>query len=371
MNAPDQAVARMMQASAAGYAALAAERMLRRDPSLAERFGQESFRHWKENLTGRVQELAVAFSRSRPELFTRQVAWARLAFESREAPLEDLKASLECLRDVLAEELPEHLRASVPRWFQQAMEELETPTATRPERILGKSAHAELAAEYLQAVLAGDQRRAARKVLDAVEAGRLGFEAAHVDVILPVQVEIGRLWVMGEIGVAHEHVATATAKMLIGQLALRHPPEGDHGKRVITASVAGNAHDVAIQIVASFLEHDGFQVIHMGADVPAEDLCVAVLDFRPELVALSVTMPVQLEEAEEAVSLLTSLGREEMLEGHAEPHRVKVLFGGSVFAPDSSPAGLPGADAYAASPSEAVACARRLCGLPDAPLANS
>ena len=81
-------------------------------------------------------------------------------------------------------------------------------------QLLPDTAEGRLASEYLLAVLEGDRRRASHVILDTVDGGR-AIRDVYLQVLLPAQREVGRMWLVGEVNVAEEHFASATTKMVM------------------------------------------------------------------------------------------------------------------------------------------------------------
>ena len=138
-------------------------------------------------------------------------------------------------------------------------------------------------------------------VLDGSTPG-LTIPQIYLEVILPAQEEIGRMWVANEITVAEEHFATATSRTILAQLLARAPIRPSNGKTVMTAAVAGNRHDIGLQVVCDFFEMDGWRAIHLGADVPIGDLVAAVDGFQVDLLALSAAQSRHLEALRETIA---------------------------------------------------------------------
>ena len=96
----------LLERSAAGYAGFAASLMLDRDPGLRERQGPNALVSWRSHLTQRVLELAAAVLAGDSRLFLGRVTWSRKAFRARGQDDQDIRHSIQALRDVLAERLP-------------------------------------------------------------------------------------------------------------------------------------------------------------------------------------------------------------------------------------------------------------------------
>ena len=75
--------------------------MTERDPSFAARLEGDARRLWRGELKNRLDHLAEAVACRCPELLARNVQWSREAFESRGLPIDDLRASLEAMREYL------------------------------------------------------------------------------------------------------------------------------------------------------------------------------------------------------------------------------------------------------------------------------
>ena len=64
-----------------------------------------------------------------------------------------------------------------------------------------------------------------------------------------------------------------------------HPVK--HPSKVVVATVAGDIHDIGKNLVAIFLQVNGYPVIDLGVDVPAEQIIQAVEEHQPAVIALS------------------------------------------------------------------------------------
>jgi methanogenic corrinoid protein MtbC1 len=160
--------------------------------------------------------------------------------------------------------------------------------------------------DYLAALLAGDATRARWLVDEAVEAG-MEVRALYLDVLAPALAEVGERWVAGEVSVAHEHYATAVTQGILGVLAPHIRVAPASGRLAVVACTPGELHALGAQMVADFLEGEGWEVLALGASTPATDLAALVDDERPDLVALSTSVANNLEGAADAVRHLREL----------------------------------------------------------------
>jgi methanogenic corrinoid protein MtbC1 len=164
-----------------------------------------------------------------------------------------------------------------------------------PAMAENRDLHKRLMAEALSerfglALLEGETSAAEEVVRDAYDAG-LPQAVIHDAVVAPAMYRIGALWERGEIGVAHEHMATQTSLRVLALLReLYRVARGRRDQRVMLAAVQGEHHVVGLEMAASLLEEAGYDVVMLGPDVPTDALEDIVGEHRPEIVALSVTM---------------------------------------------------------------------------------
>lgn len=352
MSQSENFAAELLETSASGYAALATDRLVHQHPDVAARFAPDAVSTWKAALGQRIVELATALRLGEPRLFAARVAWARRAFEARDVPEADLRASLKTLAEVLSEELPEAVRRGPANMLEAALAELDRPDPGAGSYIDPQSATGRMALEYLATVLEGDSRKGMERVLAAVDAG-LEVQSAYLDVLVPAQREVGRLWHAGELGIVEEHVVTQTTERLMALLSHRAVRATTNGRTVICAAVAGNAHDIAVRVLADFFEIEGWRAVHLGANVPAAELASALQYFDGDLLVLSAALSVQLPKLAEAIAAVRRI----------EGRPVRVMVGGMAFSDAPEIWQKLAADGYAADARAAVRLAGQLVGL--------
>lgn len=161
-------------------------------------------------------------------------------------------------------------------------------------------------ADFLDALLARDSARARRVVECALGEGTPVPEL-YLSVLGPALREVGHRWAMGEINVAEEHYATAIAQSILDGLSrqLRRAPRD--GRLAVVTGTPGEQHALGARIVADFLEADGWEVILLGAGVPARDLVALVEHEQPDLVALSTATAGALDGVAEVLRALSAL----------------------------------------------------------------
>jgi methylmalonyl-CoA mutase cobalamin-binding domain/chain len=321
-----------------------------RCPELATRYGARGRAACLEDTRYHLRQLATAMAAAQPALFADYVSWTRAMLAARGIPADDLRTTLECLRDVLVPRLPEASQALAQATLAAGFGPLPQAPAPLPPMPPEDEPLADLASAYLDALLRGERQRAFRLILDAVETG-VELRALYLHVFQRTQQELGRLWQLNRIGVAHEHYCTAATQLLMAQLYPAILATAKTGRRFVAACVAGELHELGARMVADFLELEGWETYYLGANTPAESVVRMAVERQAHVVGISATMPFHVR----AVAALVAAVRSE-----EACKTVKVLVGGYPFtrAPDLWQ--RVGADGSARHAHEAVALANRL-----------
>ena len=353
MNQNNEFLSGVLRQGARALAGYASRELLEKHPEAEKGFQPDPFAGWKNWLAVRLEELAAAISANRPRLFISQIQWGKAVLEARGISPDSFRDSLVSLQDVLSSELAEHLRPPAVKYIDLALEAFDEPTEYLSSRLVTDTDLGRLASAYLLALLEGDRRRSSRLVLDALDRGQ-DVRDLYLQVLLPAQQELGRMWLFGEINVAEEHFASQTTKSVMAQLLARAKLQPSNGKTMLAAAVAGNQHDIGLEAVADFFEMDGWKTISLGANVPTRDLVQAIDCFNVDLLGMSVSQITQFEAVKTAIQAVR-----DGLKGT----NVKVLLGGGALADPGDLEKELGADGYAADAVGAVALGRQLVGL--------
>jgi len=110
------------------------------------------------------------------------------------------------------------------------------------------------------------------------------------EVIVPLLRDVGDRWHRGELTPAHEHLGSvAIRRALAWMMGSAMVPAG--APTAIVATPAGQRHELAAKIVATTASNEGWRVIFLGSDLPADVIAAAARQSAASLVALSVIFP--------------------------------------------------------------------------------
>lgn len=117
----------------------------------------------------------------------------------------------------------------------------------------------------------------------------------------------------------------------------------DKGEKVVLGTVRGDTHDIGKNIVRFMLEANGYVVLDVGTDVPAEKFVDAVRDSNSTILGLSALLTVSYDPLKETIEALENAGLRD---------QVKVMIGGAPV--DDTVLGYVKADARGATAVSAV-----------------
>jgi corrinoid protein of di/trimethylamine methyltransferase len=201
-----------------------------------------------------------------------------------------------------------------------------------------------------QAVLGGDEARAAGFARDALAAGIAPLEAIEQGLVPGIR-RAGELWEQGDYFLPELVTAAQAMKAAMAELqpALSRSGVRHEVGRVVIGTVQGDIHDIGKTLVATMLSANGFAVSDEGAGVSVERFVERAREFDADLVCASAL-------------LTTTMGQQRLLVDalRAAGVRAKVMVGGAPVT--QGWAEKIGADGHADNAIGAVLVARRLVG---------
>jgi methanogenic corrinoid protein MtbC1 len=166
----------------------------------------------------------------------------------------------------------------------------ESPGTNRPARRAASPAleGSPLVNECLAAIQSLDTR-ALSDVLKRAGVS-LGVQGVLQRLLGPLTHTVGDWWREGRITAAHEHFASSAIRAFLSNLA--KPFSGsDRAPVLVVATPAGQLHEVGALLVGAMAANLGWQVIQLGASLPAVEIAGAAREKQARAVALSLVYP--------------------------------------------------------------------------------
>jgi len=118
--------------------------------------------------------------------------------------------------------------------------------------------------------------------------------------------------------------------------------------KILLGTVAGDIHDIGKNVVKFMLDANGFEVLDLGVDVPADTFIEKMNEFKPNILALSGFLTLAFDSMKEIIQKIKDAGLRET---------VKIMIGGGTV--DERIVEFVGADAYGESAVDAVNLAKK------------
>lgn len=154
----------------------------------------------------------------------------------------------------------------------------------------------------------------------AEELGRASVELSlpHLldGLVMPLLCEVGEGWKQGRLRIGQEHLATVAVQGLLERLrSARKAAPG--APRLLTGTLSGQRHELGVLMAGLWAAESGWETIHAGSDLPAEELALLAIRVGARAVALSLALP-----------MAPGLGGEVIRLGELLPEDVHVIVGG-------------------------------------------
>lgn len=352
MNAEARQASLIIDSTAKAIANWTVEQHAQMAPYLSDRYGPNWRADWVGHALSQVHLLAQAVAVRSCALFAHSIRWHFESFKARGVDPTDLLQSLDCLKGVLAAELPAPVARVAVEFVADAMKSLEQPIGNVGAEAAVAPAMRTPVLKYLEAILEGNRAAAESIILTEQQAGAAVADIFE-QILAPAQQRLGWMWHRGEISVADEHFGSATTQSVMSQLRLHFQRLPSKGRSVVATSTPGDLHEIGMRMVADLFEIDGWHVTFLGANTPIADVVELLERRRFDLLALSVSTALTLRDAGALI---------EAIRGTSATASTKVLIGGPPFRVVQDIWRELGADGCALSAVEAVTAGNRLVG---------
>jgi len=281
--------------------ATATEALYARHPELGQRFGARGRQVCRQDIGHHLDYLQAALDAGEPAIFLNYARWLADILEHRSVPAGHLGESFTLLDAFFTRHLPPEQALAITTILGATRNTQNDLPAPYTQSRFPALPHTP---DYRDAILSGNHQAAQNLMVEAMQDGNYG--QAAVGMIQPALYEVGRLWQENRISVAQEHLATAVSQNVLARAYVQAEFAPPNGRHAVFACVPGNQHSLGLRILSDIFETTGWEATYLGADVPLPDL-IRLLDAqRPQLLALSLSLPAQLAVTRDAIARIRS-----------------------------------------------------------------
>jgi DNA-binding transcriptional MerR regulator/methylmalonyl-CoA mutase cobalamin-binding subunit len=105
-------------------------------------------------------------------------------------------------------------------------------------------------------------------------------------VLIPLLHVIGDRWQDGSLRIVHEHIFSVIVRSFVDSLS--NHDGSSTASRILITTPSGQRHEFGALMVAAAAMEYGWEAIYLGPDLPAKEIAVAVKQFQPQVLAISI-----------------------------------------------------------------------------------
>ncbi len=175
--------------------------------------------------------------------------------------------------------------------------------------------------DYMSNLLNGNKDESMGICLSLLERG-MDISKIYQNIIEPSLIETGTLWEKGTIDIWKEHFITEVSLDIMRTLNSKFIQNKKNNRRVIALTPGSEMHNIGLKMVCNIFELAGWNSIFLGSNVPTLSVLDAINEKKPDVVALSVTMPHHIESANYLIQAIREIYSKDSL---------RIIVGGSGF----------------------------------------
>ncbi|MDD2332561.1 MAG: cobalamin-dependent protein [Candidatus Cloacimonetes bacterium] len=278
-----------------------------RKPMFTHRYNPRQLELCRKDILYNLSFLAQAIELDSPKLFEAYVRWLRTFLNHIGVLIPDVKDNFISMEQALLGQVSENEAPEIKSYISLALNVLEIYDSEDPSYISKANPLRIEANTFLNHILAGERHKASEMILNLVRQQE-SIKSIYLNILQPVQHEIGRLWQTNQISVAQEHYSTAITQLVISQLYPYIFTNVFKGKSLLASCVSGELHEIGLRMLSDIFELEGWDTWYLGANMPHGDIVKTIQKKKPDIIALSTTMTYHLSLMEDLIALIRSSG---------------------------------------------------------------
>lgn len=289
------------------FARMALEWHQQYDPRLNDGFDERQRELALQDIAYGIECLSMAVRFRSGALFADHARWmhdvliSRLSMHTPEWIKQMLITHYRALREVFVPTLPADQATLAEQYLRHAAQATaEAPDSPVASEQFAVGPHAALRQDYLATLLADDRVGAIRVIMEAHRAG-IPVPELYVRVLQPAMYQVGQLWQQGELTISQEHRSGLITQAVMARLSAERLGVSRHGRSIVACSVGNELHEIGVRMICDIFELEGWDSYCPGAAVPLDRVLWAVGVQEADLLALSVTMSIHLEDCYQVI----------------------------------------------------------------------
>lgn len=173
----------------------------------------------------------------------------------------------------------------------------------------------------LDYLLNGYKDKARNLIMDIYNSG-VEIEYIYFNILEKILKEVGKLWEIGKIDVWNEHYVSENILDIMREVKSIQDNKKCNNLSLISLTAGAEEHNIGIKMLSDLLEVEGYNVTYLGSNIPTASIINAIRSKKPKVIAISVTIPNNVESAKNIIKAI----RDEFHE-----KAPKIIVGGLAF----------------------------------------
>jgi methanogenic corrinoid protein MtbC1 len=306
----------------------------------------------EENHKNHLQFMSTVIKHKQGDLLVNTLPWVYKAYSSKGVEFSyfiyELKEWIKAIQNNVAPNCQKPLIDIYTNMISWHDKLIQLSQETTEDKSINKDTWTSDHDKMLNLLLLGDFKNIMSICSEKLESD-IPVSQLYLDYIQPIMYRVGELWQEGSITVAHEHLATSIIAQIIASIYPDYVLNDiTKGTAIMTAGI-NEYHQIGARIVADVLEHDGWDIRYLGANIPSDQLIELVEEVEPVFVGISITMSYHADKLVETVNLIRNLDSNKP---------IKIMVGGLAINNSVELQKLVDADAFPKNAEESVELAR-------------
>lgn len=175
--------------------------------------------------------------------------------------------------------------------------------------------------QYISYLLKGNKDKAIQICLSLLNTN-MDTKIIYEYIIKPSFIKIGNLWERGEIDIWNEHFISEVSLDIITILHSKSRKKKETNKTIIGLTPGSEMHNIGLKMVCNIFESFGWHSLFLGTNLPTQSILKSINKTQADVVALSLTMPQNIESAKNIIGAIRKSHSKESL---------SIILGGSGF----------------------------------------
>jgi methanogenic corrinoid protein MtbC1 len=135
-----------------------------------------------------------------------------------------------------------------------------------------------------------------------------GSEAFLLEYLGQMSSVVGELWARGELTTYQEHHYSEQIHTILREIIVQFKHREGHQPRFLITTLEGDFHQIGALMVYTYLTILGFETVYLGANLPEQQIRLAMKDYQCDILALSISASYNSQSAQHALDNLQRFG---------------------------------------------------------------